>query len=164
MALHSNLESRAMTSQLARIIKSTQERKAKPVEPAPTPVAVKMDDSIGNIIDNIHALREEKRALEKKIKEIEAVYHAAEEQLMARFDAEGVTASRGKAASCSVSVSVSGNVTDWDAFNAFVKKKGYFHLYFKRLSDPALRELWEQGKSIPGVVPFNKRRLNVLSL
>lgn len=164
MPLHSNLESKAMTSQLTRIIKSTQERKAKPVEPAPTPVAVKMDDSIGNIIDNIHALREQKRALEVEVKKVEAAYHEAEEQLLARFDAEGVTQSRGSAATCSVTVTVSGEVKDWDAFYAFMAKKKYFHLMQKRLSDPALRELWEQNKSIPGVEPFNKRRLNVRSL
>lgn len=161
-----------MATSLSSIVKSTQERRAKaaaapPAEAAATAkaaVAIKMTDSLGDIIDSIHALREQKRGLEAEVKKVEDLYHAAEEQLLARFDAEGVTQSRGHAASCSVSVSVSGNVTDWDAFNAFVKKKGYFHLYQKRLSDPALRELWEQNKSIPGVEPFPKRRLNVRSL
>ena len=162
-----------MATSLSSIVKSTQERRAKaaaapPAEAAATAkaaaVAVKMTGSLGDIIDSIHALREQKRSLEAEVKKVEDLYHAAEEQLLARFDAEGVTQSRGHAASCSVSVSVSGNVTDWDAFNAFVKKKGYFHLYQKRLSDPALRELWEQNKPIPGVEPFPKRRLNVRSL
>lgn len=153
-----------MTSALTAAVKSAQDRRTKlsAVPLASAPAAA--EGSIGDIIDSLHALREKKRGLEAEIKKIEDLYHEAEEQLMTRFDSEGVTQSRGKAASCSITVSVSGNVTDWDAFNAFVKKKGYFHLYQKRLSDPALREIWEQNKSIPGVEPFNKRRLNVRSL
>lgn len=152
-----------MASTLTSAVKDAAARRAKPSVVPPAPPAA-TDASIGDIIDSLHSLREKKRGLEAEIKKIEDQYHEAEEQLMARFDSEGVTQSRGKAASCSITVSVSGNVTDWDAFNAFVKKKGYFHLYQKRLSDPALREIWEQNKSIPGVEPFSKRRLNVRSL
>ena len=67
----------------------------------------------------------------------------------------------GKFATASVTSSVVGHVTDWDKFNAYVKKTGFFHLYQKRLSDASVRELFEQGKKVPGCEPFTKKRLNV---
>jgi len=120
--------------------------------------------TIGNMIDGVHALREEKRALEAQIKAIEGKYTAMEAQIMERFTEQGIDASRGTVASCSISTSVVGESTDWDAFTAFVKKKNYFHLIQRRMSDPALRELWEQNVAIPGVEKFIRKKLNVRSL
>ena len=119
--------------------------------------------TIGSMIDDLHKLREKKRTLEADIKELEEKYKATEEQLMARFEAEGTDKGSGRLASASVSRNVIGNVTDWEKFNAFVKKTGYFHLYQRRLSDTAVRELFEQGKKIPGCEPFTKARLNLRS-
>lgn len=117
--------------------------------------------SIGPTIDKLNTLREDKRGLEAKIKVIETEYAELETQLMEKFEAEGTDKGTGKNATASVSSSVVGNVTDWEKFNAFVKKTGFFHLFQRRLSDAAVRELFEQGKKIPGCEPFTKKRLNL---
>lgn len=124
----------------------------------------KLTMTLGAKIDALHALREEKRALEAKITEIEGKYKGIEEELMTDLDAQGLAASRGTAASCSITTSVSGNVENWDDFNKFVKKTGYFHLYQRRISELAYREMLEQGKPVPGVVPFTKKKLNLRAL
>lgn len=129
---------------------------------APAPIPVK-NVAIGPTIDKLNDLRETKRALEVKVKIIETEYAELEEALMAKFEREGTNKGAGKNASASVTTSVVGNVTDWDAFNAFVKKSGFFHLYQRRLSDASVRELFEQGKKVPGVEPFTKARLNLRS-
>lgn len=51
-------------------------------------------------------------------------------------------------------------VTDWDAFYAYIYKNKFGHLLQRRVSDPAWRELMEQGKKVPGTTPFTKKRLN----
>lgn len=117
--------------------------------------------AIGPTIDKLNVLREGKRELEAKIKVIETEYAALEAQLMEKFESEGTDKGTGKTASASISTSVVGNVTDWEKFNAYVKKTGFFHLFQRRLSDTAVRELFEQGKKIPGCEPFTKRRLNL---
>jgi hypothetical protein len=116
---------------------------------------------IGPTIDKLYDLRERKRALEASIKEIEEEYTDLEERLLEKLEAEGSDKGAGKTASVSVTRNVVGNVTDWEKFNAYVKKTGFFHLFQRRLSDAAVRELFEQGKKIPGCEPFTKRRLNV---
>lgn len=116
---------------------------------------------IGPTIDKLNDLREAKRKLEAEVKKIEEQYSELEEQLMEKMAAEGTDKGSGKNASASISSSVVGNVTDWEKFNGFVKKTGYFHLFQRRLSDAAVRELFDQGKKIPGCEPFTKKRLNL---
>lgn len=127
-------------------------------------VTASLTGKIGDMVDQLAALRERKRELEAKLAEIEGEYKGVEEQLMAKLEEEGVDASRGKLASCSITKSVTANVTDWDAVFAYVKKTGYFHLFQRRLTDASYRELLEGGKKVPGVEPFVKKRLNLRSL
>jgi len=58
------------------------------------------------------------------------------------------------------------SVTDWDALWAYAAKHKYFHLFQKRVSYPAWRELMEKskGKGVPCTEPFTQRKLNLRSL
>lgn len=124
---------------------------------APTTAAI----AIGPTIDKLFDLRESKRKLEEQIGKIEAEYKSLEESLMEKLDAEGSTKGAGRLAGASITSSVVPNVTDWDKFYAYISKTKFYHLLHKRPSDAAVRELFEQGKKVPGVEPFTKRRLNV---
>src|SRR5574343_374887 len=137
----------------------------KPAEQdIPTRVARKLAPiSIGPTVDRMYELREAKRKLEAEIKELETVYSELEEQLIEKLEAEGSDKGAGRKASVSITRSVVGNVTDWDKVHAFIKKTGYTHLYRKQLNDASLRELFEQGKKVPGCEPFTKVRLNLRS-
>jgi hypothetical protein len=119
---------------------------------------------MGGTVDKLWAKREEKREAEAKVKVIEAEIASIEESLMERMDKEATTKSQGTKASVSVTQTTVANVTDWEAFHAYVAKNKYFHLLQKRVSDPAVRELWDGGKKVPGVQPFAKRKLNVHTL
>ena len=120
--------------------------------------------TMGSTIDSLWAKREEKREAESKVKVIESEIAAIEESLMERMDKEETSKSQGTKASVSITMATVANVEDWAAFHAFVAKNKYFHLLQKRVSDPAVRELWDAGKKVPGVQPFSKRKLNIRSL
>ena len=130
---------------------------------APPTVAV-ITGPIGPLIDKLDGLREEKRALETKVKLVEAKYKELEEGLLFRMQAEGADKVTGKKATASISSSVSGTIEDWEAFTKYVAKTKYFHLFQRRLSDPAVRELFETKGKVPGLGTFVKRRLNLRSL
>lgn len=117
--------------------------------------------TIGGMTDKLITLRDKKREHEAEITKIEAEYKEVEERLFEKLDAEGTDKGNGKKGSVSISSTVVGNITDRDALNAYIKKTGYFHLYQPRLSDPAVRELFDSKGKVPGVEPFTKRRLNV---
>ncbi len=119
--------------------------------------------TIGGMTDKLITLRDKKRVLESEIAGIDADYKETERMLMDKLDAEGTDKGGGKKGTVSVSSSVVGDVQDWDKFNAYVKKTGFFHLYQRRISDAAFRELYESKGAVPGIEPFTKRRLNVRS-
>lgn len=120
--------------------------------------------TMGSLIDRIWASREEKRRLEEQAKEVSAQIAALEEELVERMNAEGTDKAQGTKASVSITSSVVADVQDWDKFWAYVSKNKFWHLVQRRVSDPAYRELLEQGKKVSGVQPFTKRKLNVRSI
>lgn len=118
----------------------------------------------GAVIDQLWAAREEKRRLEAATKEVQTKIDEIETGLMDRMSEEGLDKATGKKASVSIGSSVVADVQDWDAFWAYIIKNKYTHLLQRRVSDPSYRELLEQGKKIPGVMPFTKRKLNLRTL
>lgn len=120
--------------------------------------------AVGATIDHLWACREEKRKLEAQTKEVEEKIKEIEESLMERLGKEGLEKATGTKASVSITSTVTADVQDWDAFYPYIAKNKFWHLLQRRVSDPSYRELLEQGKKVPGVVPFTKRRINLRSI
>jgi hypothetical protein len=120
--------------------------------------------SIGAMIDQLQAIRAEKRAIEKTLKEIEETYAEHQEKLLALMHSEGIAKATGSRATASVSSSVKPSVEDWDLFYEFIHRNKYFHLLERRPAVLACRELFESKGMIPGVVPFTKETLNLRDL
>ena len=120
--------------------------------------------TIGKAIDELWALREQKRGLESQVKEIEGQIADKESIVFERLDAEDTQVGKGGKASISISTSTSFNIDDFDIFTKFIKKTGYFHLMQRRVSEVAARELFVQKGAVPGLSPFTKRKLNLRSL
>jgi hypothetical protein len=120
--------------------------------------------TLGAATDKMWALREEKRLLAVEEKRINTELTALETTIFGLMDAQDTRKAEGKKAGISIGEAVVGNVEDWDALWPYIVKNKYFHLVQKRVSDPGLRELWEKGKTVPGVQPFTKRTLSVRSL
>lgn len=123
---------------------------------------------LGTLIDKLEAVREKRRKLAEQDAKLKAEYDELDEEIKMRLAAEGMDKATGKKATVSISDVVVANVKDWDAFHAFIKKTGYFHLLQRRVSDPAFRELLEQKgeKAMAkfGVEPFVKKNLNLRSV
>ena len=128
--------------------------------------AVLKGGTIGSVIDDMWALREKKRKADLVVKGIEEEIAAQETIVFDRLEKEGLKKADGTKASVSIGEATVASVTDWDALWAYAAKNKYFHLFQKRVSDPAWRELMEKnkGKGVPGTEAFTKRKLNLRSL
>ena len=135
----------------------------KPVR-AKTAKAAPLALTLGAAIDKMWQLREDKKAANKVVDNIEVEIKDLEVTMFDLLDAQDTRKAEGKKASVSISSVISANVEDWDQLWPFITKNKYFHLVQKRVSDPGMRELWEQGKRTPGVAQFTKRTLNIRSL
>lgn len=120
--------------------------------------------TLGALIDALDDAREVKRDLAAKTKEAEAVYNDLAVEIIAKMDAEDTRKGEGKKAGASITEVVVAEIEDFDAVWAFAKKNNYGHLFQRRISDPAFRELLEKKGAVPGLKPFTKRNLNLRSL
>ena len=120
--------------------------------------------SLGATTDKMWQLREDKRALDAKLKVVEGQIKELETTLFELLDAQDTRKAEGKKASVSIGESTVATVEDWDALWPYIVKNKFFHLVQKRVSDPGMRELWALKKVVPGVQPFTKRTLSVRSL
>ena len=135
------------------------------VEPKkPKLAAVPKPVTIGKAIDTLWQLREDKRALEAKVKVIEGQIAIEESIVFERLDAQETLVGKGTKASISIGSSTSFNIENFDLFAAFVKENNFFHLFQRRVSEASVREIFEEKGAVPGLTPFTKRKLNLRSL
>lgn len=128
---------------------------------APAAKTAKKPGLAGTTVDALIELRNKKRDLEASVKSLEGQIEDVQSQLLEDMEAAGVEKLSGKLGTVSISTSVVANVEDWDALYPYIAKNKLWHLLQRRVSDPAYRELLEAGKKVPGVQPFNKKRLNL---
>ena len=123
------------------------------------PAAKSKPKTVGALVDAAFALRAKKSELESAVKDLAGQLADLEAELLERMQAEGQEKVATKHGSASVSTSTVADVVDWDAFLSFIYRKKYGHLLQRRVSDPAWRELQEQGVKVPGTQPFHKKRI-----
>ena len=118
--------------------------------------------SIGSLIDSLATLRDQRREVDKKSKELAAAYAELEAQVMARLDSEDATKASGRKATASISETVVATV-DWELAWKLIPKQP--QLMQRRISDAGFRELFERkGEKFMakyGLTPFVKRSLNL---
>jgi len=81
--------------------------------------------TIGNKIDTLYNLREQKRAFETQANLLSKQINELEEQLVKQMDEEEVMKSTGTKATVYVTTSIKPSVTDWDAFYAYIHRHKY---------------------------------------
>jgi hypothetical protein len=132
--------------------------------PEDAAVAAPQPVSVGSLIDQYFALREQKKELDRESDTVKAAMEVIAEELLKVYDAQGVTLCRGRLASASLSETVIPIVDDWDSFTQYIIENEALHLLERRPSTAAWRELHEGGELVPGTAPFTKRTINVRKL
>lgn len=119
--------------------------------------------ALGDMIDNLHNIRERIRVLNKQVDDLTAQRDVLTLKIIEMLDAMGTDQSRTDKATASITETVVANVDDWDAVNRYISRNKAFYLYERRISSAAYRELLEsrKGKPIPGITPFTKRTLSL---
>lgn len=123
------------------------------------------DDTIpirlGDLIDSMYDLREEKRQLEEVLKEINGRLDAFETQIRAKLDELGTTQAKGSRGSASISEQEVFSISDADSFFNYVAENTAWHLVQRRPASNAIRELIAMGTEVPGIASFTKRSISL---
>jgi hypothetical protein len=107
------------------------------------------------------ALREQKRGLEAQVKDIDAALAGNETDIIEIADEMGLDRFAVGKLTFSISSQVVGNVEDWDQVHEYIRENNAFYLLQRRLSNAPYKEILDSGATLPGVVPFTKRSLNM---
>jgi hypothetical protein len=111
--------------------------------------------SLGACADALYAIRVEKAAAAKALKEIEERQTKLTEHIIDTLP-KGDAGAVGKVAKVVVGTVPVPIVEDWDKFYAYVAKTKRFDMLQRRLGDAAVKEMWEAKKTVPGVGTFNR--------
>jgi hypothetical protein len=95
----------------------------------------------------VRALEDEEKAIKNHLIET-----------LPKSQAEGVV---GRVARAQVVPRVVAQVRDWTAFHKYVARTKNFGLLQRKPNESAIKELWEDGKKVPGTEPFNAVKVSV---
>lgn len=114
-----------------------------------------------DIISKLAEVRDERRRISARDKELVAEWRALEMELLTRLDEQGMLKASTSAGTASVTETVLPQVVDWDALHAHIKETGDFYLLQKRPAAAAFRELHQSGVEVPGMEPYTKREISL---
>lgn len=113
------------------------------------------------MIDTLYQMKETKKALGAKIKEINTEYKKLEFILLAKLLADGVSLASSDKATAAISRSVVPHVVDWNATYQWIKATDSLYVLERSFSVTAFRELLQMGEEVPGVTAFTKTELSL---
>lgn len=118
-----------------------------------------MDNTLHELIEQLGQLRTEKARLNMLLGQTEKLIAAKERDIIAAMDDQQITESKSAAGKVSLGQSVYPQVKDWEAFHQWILENSYLHFLERRAVVRAYREALEQGITVPGVLPFTKRKI-----
>lgn len=118
-----------------------------------------MDTTLNKLIDELAALRGEKKRIEYDLKTVAKSIAAVEWNLIQALDDQGVTSSGNQVAKVSIRESVHPQVEDWEQFHNWILDNRCIEYLQRRASDTVYREALGLGRTVPGVVPYTKRSI-----
>ena len=110
--------------------------------------------TLGACADMLLKLAEQKSKAQQVVDAIDQHEKLIKEHLIQNLPKEDSDGVVGKLAKAVIKKKPVPQVKDWPAFYKHVLKTKDFSLMQRRVSEAAVRELWESGKTVPGVDKF----------
>lgn len=133
--------------------KETKLQKAKRTLKAPA--------TLGACLDKLYELREKRLALQSQAEELGVTYSALEDHVFKKFKHADVEGASGKAATASIQPKTVGRIEDKDKLEAYVARTKQWDLVTVMINNKAYRERLKAKKTVPGVVPFEFKKLSL---
>jgi len=121
-------------------------------------------DEIAKVVNNYITARDERRNVEKtvdKLKELESELKATIIRELKEAKAGAVA---GKSYTATLKKKTQPQVAAWEELYPYIVENDAWDLIQRRISGPAVRERWDDGKEIPGVVAVEVEDLSFTKL
>jgi len=131
-------------------------------DPAYTPPEITQPPlNIGKVISQMLEIREERRKIGARDKELVALWEAGQATLINALDAQTQTTAGTPFGTATITEEVVPQIDDWDTYYAYIKDNDAWHLLQRRPAAAAFRELHEAGEVVPGASAFVKRSISL---
>lgn len=116
----------------------------------------KFPKSLAVCADKYYELRQKRLDMQKAVDSVAAEERAFKQHLIDNVPKSDATGVQGKIARATIVTKEEPQVKDQDAFRKYLNRTKRFDLAQNlRPSAPAIRELWDEGKVVPGIEKFN---------
>jgi|2_EtaG_2_1085320.scaffolds.fasta_scaffold01001_11 Na+-translocating ferredoxin:NAD+ oxidoreductase RnfC subunit len=116
---------------------------------------------IALLADAYKALRDKRLELKRQVEALEDEEKLTKNQLIDILQQQGVNGVEGKLCRVSLKTSINPLVVDWDKLDAYILETQDLSLLQRRLGVGAVREHWDAGDQLPGVVENEETALSV---
>jgi hypothetical protein len=120
--------------------------------------------SIGRCADMYAEVRELRLAMQKVVDEVQEREREIREHIIANLSKSEDTGAAGKRYRAQIVKKVVPQVADWPALWAHILKTKRFDLLQKRVAERAVKDVWEEGSSVPGVEKFNAIEVSITKI
>jgi hypothetical protein len=117
--------------------------------------------TLGKIVDELYAIKQERAKLAKQIKDLSARIVELDAEILAKMDEEDMETSAGKTATARRSELTVPVIEDFDLFEQYMIETGSLYLLERRPSAASYRELLAQGEEVPGLRPFTQVKISL---
>jgi hypothetical protein len=115
----------------------------------------------GQIIKEMIAIRDERKRIAERDKELVEIWRGLEAMGIAIGDEMGMKRMSSDDGTATITQETLPQVEDWDALYQYIMENDACHMLQRRVSAAAFRELQDAGIEIPGVVPYVQRKISL---
>lgn len=115
----------------------------------------------GEIIAELDQIREERKRIAQRDKELVELWRVLEGKLIELGDKLGMKRMSSDSHTATITQEVLPTLEDFDALWEYIKENDAPHLLQRRVSAGAYRELQDAGVDIPGITPYVQRKISL---
>lgn len=127
----------------------------------PTPRKTLPKSKLGKLADELKEVQQVRLALNKLTEAVKAYEQSIVDHIIDNTDLSVSAGAVGTEYKAIVMREDLPMVEDWDKLYAHIAKKKSFHLLNKALSRSAVKEIWDDGKEVPGVGSMQIKKISL---
>lgn len=125
---------------------------------------MKIPKSLGACADKMYEVREKRLKIQKEVEELKKYEGALREHIIANLPASDATGIAGKKVRVTIRKKTIAVIKDWEKFTEHVAKTKNFAFLTRKLSQPAIQEVWDNGEEVPGIGAYETKVLSMNKL
>lgn len=120
--------------------------------------------NLGECADLYAEVRELRLAMQKHTDAMKERESEIREHIISNLSKREETGAAGRRYRAQIVLKTVPTIKDWNVLTNYVRESGRFDLLQKRVSDTAVKDLWEEGNEVPGVEKFQNVEVSITKI